>query len=91
MSADMFLDLPTTPCRGRVAKSAEWVYPHKSSALQGYVPPPLQRRTAGLRGSRGRVYGACAAEAAASEALGLSVSGCIRARRYFGPHPVIIL
>ena len=49
MSADMFLDLPTTPCRGRVARSAGYGcnYPHKSSALQGYVPPPLQRRTAG--------------------------------------------
>ena len=30
-------DLPTTPYRGRVARSAERVYPHKSSALQGYA------------------------------------------------------
>ena len=35
-----------------------------------------------------RVYGACAAEAAASESSGLSVGGCPRAWRYFGPHPV---
>ena len=34
------------------------------------------------------VYRACIAEAAASEALGLSVGGCIRAWRDFGPYPV---
>ena len=44
------------------------------------MPPPLQRCTAGYR--------ACTAEAVASESLGLSVGGCIRARGYFGPHPV---
>ena len=35
-----------------------------------------------------RVYGACTAEVAASESSRLSVGGCIRSRRYFGPHPV---
>ena len=35
-----------------------------------------------------RRYGACSAEAAASEAFGLSVGGCIRAWTDFGPHPV---
>ena len=50
-------------------------------------------RAAGLCASaasaaHSRVYGACAAEAAASEALGLSVGGCTRARRYYGRDPV---
>ena len=46
------------------------------------MPPPLQRCTAGCAVR-------AAAEAAVSEALGLSVAvgGCTRARRYFGPHP----
>ena len=35
-----------------------------------------------------RRYGACSAEAAASEAFGLSVGGCIRACRDFRPYPV---
>ena len=45
------------------------------------MPPPLQRTAA-----HSRVCGVCAAEAAASEASGLRVSGCIRAPRYFNPH-----
>ena len=35
------------------------------------------------------MYGACAAEAAASETSGLSVGGCPRAWRYFRPYPLI--
>ena len=54
--------------------------PHRSSAL-GYA--------SAASAAHSRVYGACAAEAAASETSGLSVGGCIRARGYFGPHPVI--
>ena len=53
--------------------------PHRSSAL-GYA--------SAASAAHSRVYGACAAEAAASETSGLSVGGCIRARGYFGPHPV---
>ena len=52
---------------------------HRSSAL-GYA--------SAASAVHSRVYGACTAEAAASEASGLSVGGCIRARRYFGPYPV---
>ena len=52
---------------------------HRSSAL-GYA--------SAASAAHSRVYGACAAEAAASESSGLSVGGCIRAWRYFGPHPV---
>ena len=55
------------------------MHPHRSSAL-GYA--------SAASAAHSRVYGACAAEAAASESSGLSVGGCIRARRYFGPHPV---
>ena len=54
--------------------------PHRSSAL-GYA--------SAASAAHSRVYGACAAEAAASETSGLSVGGCIRARGYFGPHPVL--
>ena len=54
--------------------------PHRSSAL-GYA--------SAASAAHSRVYGACAAEAAPSETSGLSVGGCIRARGYFGPHPVI--
>ena len=54
--------------------------PHRSSAL-GYA--------SAASAAHSRVYGACAAEAAASESSGLSVGGCIRAWRYFGPHPVL--
>ena len=82
MSADMFLDLPTM-----LAPTGEERTPDASAQVERaglYL-----RRFSGAQ--RSRVCGACAAEAAASEALGLSVSGCIRARRYFGPHPVIIL
>ena len=52
--------------------------PHRSSAL-GYA--------SAASAAHSRVYGACAAEAAASETSGLSVGGCIRARGYFGPYP----
>ena len=52
---------------------------HRSSA-RGYA--------AAASAAHSRVYGAGAAEAAASESSGLSVGGCIRAWRYFGPHPV---
>ena len=55
------------------------MHPHRSSAL-GYA--------SAASAAHSRVYGACAAEAAASETSGLSVGGCIRARGYFGPHPV---
>ena len=55
------------------------MHPHRSSAL-GYA--------SAASAAHSRVYGACAAEAAASESSGLSVGGCIRAWRYFGPYPV---
>ena len=57
------------------------MHPHRSSAL-GYASAASALHS--------RRYGACSAEAAASEAFGLSVGGCIRARRYFGPHPVCL-
>ena len=53
--------------------------PHRSSAL-GYA--------SAASAAHSRVYGACAAEAAASETSGLSVGGCPGARGYFGPYPV---
>jgi len=56
------------------------MHPHRSNAL-GYA--------SAASAAHSRAYGACAAEAAASESSGLSVGGCIRARRYFGPHPVL--
>ena len=56
------------------------MHPHRSSAL-GYA--------SAASAAHSRVYGACAAEVAASESSGLSVGGCIRARGYFGPHPVL--
>ena len=56
--------------------------PHRSSAL-GYA--------SAASAVHSRVYGACTAEAAASESSRLSVGGCIRSRRYFGPHPVLFL
>ena len=55
------------------------MHPHRSSAL-GYA--------SAASAAHSRVYGACAAEAAASETSGLSVGGCIRAWRYFRPYPV---
>ena len=55
------------------------MHPHRSSAL-GYA--------SAASAAHSRVYGACAAEAAASETSGLSVGGCPEHRRYFGPHPV---
>ena len=58
------------------------MHPHRSSAL-GYASAASALHS--------WVYGACSAEAAASESSGLSVAGCIRARRYFGPHPVHVL
>ena len=57
------------------------MHPHRSSAL-GYA--------SAASAAHSRVYGACAAEAAASETSGLSVGGCIRAWRYFRPYPVIV-
>ena len=53
--------------------------PHRSSAL-GYA--------SAASAAHSRVYGACAAEAAASESSRLSVGGCIRACRDFRPYPV---
>ena len=53
--------------------------PHRSSAL-GYA--------SAASAAHSRLYGACSAEAAASESSGLSVGGCIRAWRDFGPYPV---
>ena len=55
------------------------MHPHRSSAL-GYA--------SAASAAHSRVYGACAAEAAASESSGLSVGGCPRAWRYFRPYPV---
>ena len=55
------------------------MHPHRSSAL-GYAPA--------ASAAHSRVYGACAAEAAASESSGLSVGGCIRAWADFRPYPV---
>ena len=55
------------------------MHPHRSSAL-GYA--------SAASAAHSRVYGACAAEAAASETSGLSVGGCPGARGYFGPYPV---
>ena len=55
------------------------MHPHRSSAL-GYA--------SAASAVHSRVYGACTAEAAASETSGLSVGGCPRARGYFGPYPV---
>jgi len=49
---------------------------HRSSAL-GYASAASAEHS--------RVYGACAAEAAASESSGLSVGGCIRASTDFRP------
>ena len=54
------------------------MHPHRSSAL-GYASAASALHS--------RRYGACSAEAAESEAFGLSVGGCIRAWRYFGLHP----
>ena len=55
------------------------MHPHRSSAL-GYA--------SAASAAHSRVYGACAAEAAASETSGLSVGGCPERWRYFGPYPV---
>ena len=55
------------------------MHPHRSSAL-GYA--------SAASAVHSRVYGACTAEAAASETSGLSVGGCIRAWRDFGPDPL---
>ena len=55
------------------------MHPHRSSAL-GYA--------SATSAAHSRVYGACAAEAAASETSGLSVGGCIRAWADFRPYPV---
>ena len=53
------------------------MHPHRSSAL-GYA--------SAASAAHSRVYGACAAEAAASETSGLSVGGCPERWRYFGPY-----
>ena len=55
------------------------MHPHRSNAL-GYA--------SAASAAHSREYGACAAEAAASESSGLSVGGCPEQWRYFGPHPV---
>ena len=55
------------------------MHPHRSSAL-GYA--------SAASAAHSRVYGACAAEAAASESSGLSVGGCPRAWRDFRPYPL---
>jgi len=72
MSEDMFLDVPTMLAPS--GKDAEQV--HRSSVLD---------YASAARDVHSRVYGACTAEAAASESSGLSVGGCI-AR--FGPWAV---
>ena len=54
------------------------MHPHRSSAL-GYASAASALHS--------RVYGACSAEAAASQSSGLSVGGCIRASRYFWAAP----
>ena len=56
--------------------------PHRSNAPRAMLPI---RRFSGSHSP----YGGCAAEAAVSEASGPRVSGCTRAPRYFGPHPVL--
>ena len=54
------------------------MHPHRSSAL-GYA--------SAASAAHSRVYGACAAEAAASETSGLSVGGCPREQwADFRPH-----
>ena len=65
------------------------MHPHRSSAL-GYA--------SAASAAHSRVYGACAAEAAASESSGLSVGGCTargdtfdRTRRWNLPPPPEIL
>ena len=55
------------------------MHPHRSSAL-GYA--------SAASAAHNSMYGACAAEATASEALRLRLGGCIRAWTDFGPHPV---
>ena len=74
MSEGMFLDVPTMSAPS--GKDAEQLHPHRSSALD---------YASAARDVHSRVYGACTAEAAASESSGLSVGGCI-AR--FGPWAV---
>ena len=56
MSEGMFLDVPTMPAPS--GKDAEQVHPHRSSALD---------YASAARDVHSRVYGACTAEAAASE------------------------
>ena len=67
MSEDMFLDVPTMSAPS--GKDAEQVHPHRSSALD---------YASAARDVQIRVYGACTAEAAASESSGLSMGGCTR-------------
>ena len=67
MSEGMFLDVPTMSAPS--GKDAEQVHPHRSSALD---------YASAARDVHSRVYGACTAEAAASESSRLSVGGCKR-------------
>ena len=57
------------------------MHPHRSSAL-GYA------YASAASAAHSRVYGACAAEAAASETSGLSVGGCPERWADFRPYPV---
>ena len=77
MSEGMFLDVPTMSAPS--GKDAEQLHPHRSSALD---------YASAARDVHSRVYGACTAEAAASETSGLSVGGCPERWRYFRPYPV---
>jgi len=81
MSADMFLDLPTMSAPSGEERRTGAVAQVERAGL-------CLRRFSGAQ--PGVPYGACAAEAAASEALGLSVGGCTRARRSFGPRPRVL-
>ena len=64
MSEGMFLDVPTMSAPS--GKDAEQLHPHRSSALD---------YASAARDVHSRVYGACTAEAAASESSVLSVGG----------------
>ena len=76
MSEGMFLDVPTMSAPS--GKDAEQLHPHRSSALD---------YASAARDVHSRVYGACTAEAAASESSGLSVGGCKPLGR--GPYPPV--
>ena len=79
MSADMFLDLPTMSApSGAGAQNGC----SRTGRARWAMPPPLQRCTAGC------TVRAPLKRRRLNETSGLSVGGCIRARGYFGPHPV---